>query len=110
MVNITFRPDDSGLQSLKKENTTPQTAREVTAPAAPARAHYVADQGQLPPQPQQTIEEYKGVERRKGERRKGKQRIILDTRDNRERRRQQQTTEEKDQQQPTSKVGIDVYG
>lgn len=109
MVNITFRPDDSGLQSLKKENTAPQSTREVTAPAPSARAHSVADQGQLPPQPQQTLQEYKGVERRKGERRKGQQRIILDTRDNRERRRQQSTPEE-EQEQTNGPVGIDLYG
>ncbi len=109
MTSINLRPDDSGIQSLKKENTTsqPTPAREVSALAPSARAHSVTEQPPLPPQTQSQPAVYQGVERRKGERRKGEKRVILDTRDKRERRRQVKDAPDIGDDVP--KVGIDVY-
>lgn len=107
MVNITFRPDDSGIQSLQQENTRGQTAREVNPLTATNRTQTATEQDTAP-NPQATpAPVYRGVERRKGERRKQQQRIILDTRDKRDRRRQAQ---DENQDAPAPRRGIDVYG
>lgn len=107
MTSITIRPDDSGLQSLKKENTTGLANRELGAVQAIARIQSIAEQPPAPPQaPAAAV--YTGPERRKGERRKGQQKVILDTRGNRERRRQPQA--ESGAGAEEIKVGIDVYG
>jgi hypothetical protein len=110
MTSIHFRPDDGGLQALKKDNAADQPTRAVSAPAATASTHSVTEQ---PPSAQPgTLHPpvYQGVERRKGERRREQQRILLDTRSKRERRRQPQ---DQHQDQPDAgdapKVGVDLY-
>lgn len=106
MTSITFRPDDSGLQALKKETTTGPANRELGAVQAIARIQSIGEQPPAPPQaPAAAV--YTGPERRKGERRKGQQNVILDTRGKRERRRQAQADVAGDEE---IKVGIDVYG
>ena len=107
MTSITVRPDDGGIQSLKKENRTPTASREL-GPATPAsRTQSTQEYPPTPPQTQ-TRPAYKGPDRRKGERRQFKKdRLILDTRDKRERRRQIQDAEDVED---APKIGIDVYG
>lgn len=108
MTNIHFRPDDGGLQGLKKDNAADPPTRTVSASTPTAGAHSVTDQ---PPSARDTAAAvYQGVERRKGERRKVQQRILLDTRSKRERRCQPQ---DQPQDQPDGgdapKVGVDLY-
>lgn len=107
MTSINLRPDDNGIQSLKKENATREPAREVSATAPAARTHTLTEKTPLPPQMELPITPYKGVERRKGERRKSEQSVILDTRIKRERRRQAQDAAPTEDGTP--KIGIDVY-
>lgn len=107
MTSITIRPDDSGLQSLKKETITGPANREPGAVQAIARIQSIAEQPPAPPQAPATAV-YTGPERRKGERRKGQQKVILDTRGNRERRRQPQPEAVSGEEEV--KIGIDVYG
>lgn len=107
MTSITVRPDDGGIQSLKKENRAPATTRELD-PTAPTNRTQSTQE--YPPTPPQTVPRpaYKGPDRRKGERRQTKKnRLILDTRDKRERRRQIQDA---DEVEDTPKIGIDVFG
>ncbi|MBI5463119.1 MAG: hypothetical protein HY941_13115 [Gammaproteobacteria bacterium] len=107
MSIINFRPDDGGVQSLKQENATSPANGELRGLTASVRIQPVDEQPRTPPQAPLLPVTYSGPERRQGERRLDKQRVILDTRDNRERRRQAQD-------QPTTedvpKVGIDVFG
>lgn len=105
MTSINLRPDDSGIQSLKKENTASPVERAVSALLPTSRAQPVSEYPPTPPQHQ--IPVYTGPERRRGERRKGQQPVILDTRDRRERRRNPQDSTEP---QPEEIRGIDVYG
>ena len=107
MTSITIRPDDGGLQSLKKDNATTPANRETGAVQAIARIQSINEQPPTPPQAP-VISVYTGPERRKGERRQGKQRVILDTRDHRERRRQPQPEPGSDADE--IKIGIDVFG
>ena len=44
MTSITFRPDDSGLQSLKKDNAATPASREAGAVQAIARIQAVSEQ------------------------------------------------------------------
>ncbi len=106
MSIINFRPDDSGLQTLKKENTTSPANRALQGITASVRLQPVGEQLFTPPQAP-FLASYSGPERRRAERRVGQARVILDTRDKRERRR-----EAKDQSSEVDlpKVGIDVYG
>lgn len=107
MTSITIRPDDSGLQSLKLENATAPANRATEAVQAIARIQSISRQ--LPTEPQSPATAvYTGPERRKGERRQNKQRVILDTREHRERRRQPQPETGGDADE--IKIGIDVYG
>lgn len=107
MTSITIRPDDGGLQSLKKDNTTTPANREPGAVQAVARIQSISEEPPTPPQAAPAAI-YTGPERRKGERRKGSQKVILDTRGNRERRRQPQAEDASDSAE--IKIGIDVYG
>lgn len=106
MTNIHFRPDDSGLQALKKDNTTDRPVRAVSAPAATTAIQSVTDQASATPSGAHPPATYQGAERRTGERRKGQQRILLDTRSQRERRRQPRDQPDTDD---VPKVGIDQY-
>ena len=102
---INFRPDDSGLQTLKQENTKP--AQRVTEPLqAITRIQAVDKQPRNPPETRIPAP-YTGPERRQGERRKDQARVILDTRGKRERRRQVADPPDGDE---APKRGIDVYG
>lgn len=106
MSIINFRPDDSGVQTLKQENATSPANRELHGLTASVRVQPIDEHPQTPPQAP-LLPVYSGPDRRKGERRQGQARVILDTRDKRERRRQaqdQQATED------APKVGIDVFG
>lgn len=107
MTSITIRPDDSGLQALKKDNASASANRELGAVQAIARIQSIGEQPPTPPQAPATAI-YTGPERRKGERRKGQKNVILDTRGNRERRRQ--TPSDATASGEETKVGIDVYG
>ncbi|MFN2309597.1 MAG: hypothetical protein ABR553_07660 [Gammaproteobacteria bacterium] len=106
MTSINLRPDDSGLQSLKRDNTTSPIARAVSAllPSAATRpvSGFPPTPPETPPRPQ-----YTGPERRRDERRKAQQRVILDTRDKRERRRINPIADEPEREEPR---GIDDYG
>lgn len=107
MTSITVRPDDGGIQSLKKENRAPATARELVPAAATNRTQSTPEYPPTPPQTQ-ARPAYKGPDRRKGERRQTKKKkLILDTRDKRERRRQIQDA---DDVEDAPKIGIDVFG
>lgn len=107
MTSITIRPDDGGLQSLKKENSTSSTARELGQLSPSNRTQPVQEYPPTPPQAQ-TRAVFRGPDRRKGEeRRKAKDRVILDTRDKRERRRHLQDA---DAAEDAPKIGIDVFG
>lgn len=106
MTSINLRPDDSGIQSLKKENTTSPLERAVSAVLSTSRIQPVSEYPPTPPQNPATPV-YTGPERRRGERRKSQQSVILDTRDKRERRRNAQPAAET---QDEPKRGIDVYG
>ena len=102
---INFRPDDSGLQSLKQENA--KATQRVTEPLqAITRIQAIGNQARNPPETQ-TPAPYTGPERRQGERRKDQARVILDTRTKRERRRQVAGPPDGDEE---PKRGIDVYG
>lgn len=105
MTSITFRPDDSGLQSLKKDNAAAPAERALSAVQAIARIRSIGAQGSAAQAPAATP--YTGPERRKGERRQGQQRVILDTRVHRERRRQSPPDTGSDAGEV--KLGIDVY-
>lgn len=107
MSIINFRPDDSGVQSLKQENAASPANRELSGLAASVRIQPVDEMPRTPPQAPLLPVTYSGPERRQGERRQGKQHVILDTRDNRERRRQ---AEDQPATEDAPKVGIDVYG
>ena len=107
MTSITFRPDDSGLQTLQKENTATPAERTLSAVQAIARIRSIGAQGRSAAQAPAATP-YSGPERRKGERRQGQQRVILDTRAHRERRRQPPS--EADSNAGEIKLGIDVYG
>lgn len=106
MTSINLRPDDSGTQSLKKENATSPAERPVSALQPTSRiqpiSEYTPTPSQTPPAPV-----YTGPERRRGERRNAQQQVILDTRDKRERRRNAQPAAEETEE---PKRGIDVYG
>lgn len=106
MTSITFRPDDSGVQSLKKDNATAPANRETGAVQAIARIQSISEPPPTAPQAA-TQAMYTGPERRKGERRQGQQRVILDTRDHRERRRQPQP--EADAGADEVRIGVDIY-
>ena len=102
---INFRPDDSGLQTLKQENTKP--AQRVTEPLqAITRIQAIGKQPRHTPETQ-VPPPYTGPERRQGERRKDQARVILDTRGKRERRRQLAGSPDGDE---ISKRGVDIYG
>lgn len=107
MTSITVRPDDGGIQSLKKENRTPPASREL-GPAAPTSRTQSTQEYPPTPLPPQARPAYKGPDRRKGERRQSKKdRLILDTRDKRERRRQIQDAKDIED---APRIGIDVFG
>ncbi|MBU1191499.1 MAG: hypothetical protein KKA36_06845 [Gammaproteobacteria bacterium] len=106
MTSITIRPDDSGIQSLKKDNNATSTAREVGQLSPTNRTQPAQEYPPTPPQAQ-TQATYRGPNRRKGERRQTKDQVILDTRDKRERRRQAQDV---DATEDAPKIGIDVFG
>lgn len=106
MTSINFRPDDSGIQSLKKDNTSSAATREPSAVTPYRRTQAILEYPATPPQAK-TPPVYSGPERRKGERRKSQERVILDTRDKRERRRQAQNPTDADND---LKIGIDEYG
>lgn len=106
MTSITIRPDDSGLQSLRKENAAAPTEHASSAAQAIARIRAVSGQTQSAVQTP-APEQYTGPERRKGERRQGQQRVILDTRTKRERRRQLPPDDNGTADEV--KRGIDVY-
>ena len=106
MTSITFRPDDSGLQSLQKENAAAPAERALSAVQAIARIRSIGAQGRAATQAPGATP-YTGPERRKGERRQGQQRVILDTRGHRERRRQSPAEAGGDAGEV--KLGIDVY-
>lgn len=106
MTSITIRPDDGGIQSLKKDNSAPSTARELGQLSPTNRAQPVQEYPPTPPE-MQVRAVYRGPERRKGERRQTKDQVILDTRDKRERRRQIQ---DMDDAEDAPKIGIDVFG
>lgn len=106
MTSINLRPDDSGIQSLKKENTASPVERAVSALLPTSRTQPLSEYPPTPPQnPAPPV--YTGPERRRGERRKNQQPVILDTRDKRERRR---NTQDSTEPQPEEIRGIDVYG
>ena len=106
MTSITIRPDDGGIQSLKKENNATSTARELSPLSPITRTQLAQEYPPTPPQaPTQAV--FRGPERRKGERRQTKDQVILDTRDKRERRRQLQDDEDLED---APKIGIDVFG
>jgi hypothetical protein len=106
MTSINLRPDDSGVQSLKKENTSSPLERAVSALSPVNRTQPVTEYPETPPQnPAQPV--YTGPERRRGERRKSTQPVILDTRDKRERRRNAQPAAQAEEE---PRQGIDVYG
>lgn len=107
MSIINFRPDDSGVQSLKQENATSPANRELHGLTASARIQPVDEMPRTPPQAPLLPVTYTGPERRKGERRQTRQQVILDTRDKRERRRQ---PEDQPATEDAPKIGIDVYG
>lgn len=109
MTSITIRPDDGGIQSLKKENNATSTARELSPLSPTNRTQPAQEYPPTPPQAQaQTQSAYRGPDRRRGgERRKTKDQVILDTRDKRERRRQLQDDEDLED---APKIGIDVIG
>ncbi|MFA7593185.1 MAG: hypothetical protein WCY26_05520 [Thiohalobacteraceae bacterium] len=106
MTNVHFRPDDSGLQALKTDNTADRSVRAVSAPAATTAIQSVTDQPPAVSSGAHPPATYQGPERRTGERRKGQQRILLDTRSQRERRRQPRDQAGTDD---VPKVGIDQY-
>ena len=108
MVNITFRPDDSGLQSLKQENATAPANRAPAPLQAVSRVPSVSEEPPTPPKhPTQSTTAYMGPERRKGERRTAQARGIPDTRGKRERRRQLPDSPEGEDIPPR---GVDLYG
>lgn len=106
MTSITIRPDDGGIQSLKKENNATSTARELSQLSPTNRTQPAQEYPPTPPQAQIRAT-YRGPDRRKGERRRTKDQVILDTRDKRERRRQLQ---DEDDLEDAPKIGIDVFG
>lgn len=107
MSIINFRPDDSGVQSLKKENASSPSNPALQGLAASVRIQPAADQSQTPPHAP-FLPDYAGPDRRRGgERRQGQARVILDTRDKRERRREAQ---DQPGEEDVPRVGIDVYG
>ncbi len=105
MSIINFRPDDSGVQTLKKDNATAPTMQALHSLGASVRIQPADDHPRTPPVPYQP--NYAKAERRKGERRNAQARVILDTRDKRERRREAEDQLSKDD---APKVGIDVFG
>ena len=107
MSIINFRPDDSGVQALKKQNATSPANPALSGLTASVRIQPIEEQPHTPPQPPPLLPTYHGPERRKAERRLSKQRVILDTRDNRERRREAQDAPNAED---TPKLGIDAYG
>lgn len=106
MTSITVRPDDSGLQSLRRENCAAPAEQALSAAQAIARIRAVGGQEQRADQPQAPAQ-YAGPERRQGERRQGQQRVILDTRSKRERRRQPPPDD--GGSADDVRLGIDVY-
>lgn len=106
MSIINFRPDDSGVQTLKKENATSPANQEPHGLTASVRIQPIDEQPRTPPQAP-PLPVYSGPDRRKGERRQGQARVILDTRGKRERRRQ---AADQHAQEDAPKVGIDVFG
>ncbi len=107
MTSITIRPDDSGIQSLKKENSATPSTRELGPTLPSNRSQTVQEYPPTPPQTQ-ALPTYKGPDRRKSERRQTKKdRLLLDTRGKRERRREPQDT---DDIEDAPKIGIDVFG
>ncbi len=107
MSIINFRPDDSGVQSLKKENITSPSNPALYGLTATARLQPTSEHPHAPPQAP-FLPNYTGPERRRGERRQAQQQVILDTRDKRERRRE--ADDQTGSAEDSPRVGIDVYG
>jgi len=104
-VNITR--DDAGLYSLKTANSTPVTARAVTA---------VPPYGEREPGESRSVEPVPVRERRRGERRRGERRadkapVVLDTRSKHERRARShgRRTEDRASTEPRAANGINIY-
>ena len=83
MTTFTIRPDDAGVQSLKRKNSRPTTAKAVNQISAITATHT----GQMAPvddQAEAFLPVYIG--RRKQQRRKNNEETAFDTRANEERR------------------------
>lgn len=94
MVSITPPADDHGTQSLKKENATLDTPREVLSTSPYPSVHGVIDETRLPaitrqpvPNQRKSRTQRRRGDRRRQQRRQGQQSVLLDTRGKSERRR-----------------------
>ncbi|MGA7802315.1 MAG: hypothetical protein WCC36_16070 [Gammaproteobacteria bacterium] len=97
MTSLNIRPDDMGLQSLKRADSPASAAPAPLSASRPAAA--VHSEAQTPQPPVKQARQ----ERRKGERRKRNLPVLLDTRGQRDRRR---TTDDGAEAGPAA---IDVY-
>jgi len=102
MYDFRITPDDQGVQRLRNA-TRERGPTEAVAPPAPSRA--VGDQPQAPPrQMREQQMARRGQDRRRGERRRARQAVMLDTRSPHDRRRGEQGPASA----PLSR-GIDVF-
>lgn len=95
MTTLNIRPDDTGLQSIKRTAGAATASPAPLSPSAPSTAIHSEARQPLP-----AIEQRR--ERRKGERRKRNLPVLLDTRSQRDRRRNGVDAD-------TGPTGIDIY-
>ncbi len=108
MVGFITNPDDNGIRALMRDNKKSDTTKAVTPTEATLRVRAV---GERQPDEEQRREQshpqYRGPERRSGKDRRNEQdKVMLDTRTNRERRRN--LTPEDVNQEEIPVRGIDI--
>jgi len=97
VTSLNIRPDDTGLQSIKRTDRAASASPAPPSPSAPASAVHSEARQSLPAPPSGHRRE-----RRKGERRKRNLPVLLDTRSQGDRRRDGADAE-------TGSAGIDIY-
>jgi hypothetical protein len=97
VTSLNIRPDDTGLQSIKRTDSAASASPAPLSPSAPAAPVHG---GGRQSQPAPAIERRR--ERRKGERRKRNLPVVLDTRSRGDRRRNGADAD-------SGPTGVDIY-
>lgn len=113
MTSINIPKDDTAVRDARIQNTTTPSVQALKPSAQPSEVEAV-EPHQPAQQPRTAIRQRAKQDRRKGERRKRQENVLLDTRSHRERRKKLRRSDDLEARQETDQAtpnrrGIDVY-